>query len=83
MVDPRGIEPLSENLLISPSPGAVRNLNFPSGDIHGQISLFSSHFLRDRLNGEPSVHGLRLLDAQSEAAKLLGGTGGIVPRHCP
>ena len=76
LVDPRGIEPLSENLLISPSPGAVRNFNFPSEAVYGQTSSLGSHFLRDRFNGEPSVHGLRLLDAQSEAAKLLRGTGG-------
>ena len=83
LVDPRGIEPLSENLLISPSPGAVRNFNFPSEAVYGQTSSLGSHFLRDRFNGEPSVHGLRSFDAQSEAAKLLGGTGGISAAALP
>ena len=83
LVDPRGIEPLSENLLIPLSPGAVRYLNFPSKAVNGQTSSLGSHFLRDRLNGEPSVHGLRSFDAQSEAAKLLGGTGGISAAALP
>jgi hypothetical protein len=42
-----------------------------------------SHFLRGRVNGEPPTHVHRCLDAQSEAAILLGGTGGVMPRHCP
>ena len=82
-MDPRGIEPLSENLLISPSPGAVRYLKFPSEAVNGQTSSLGSHFLRDRFNGEPSVHGLRSFDAQSEAAKLLGGTGGMIAAALP
>jgi hypothetical protein len=42
-----------------------------------------SHFLRGRFNGEPPTHVHRCHDAQSEAAILLGGTGGVMPRHCP
>ena len=83
LVDPRGIEPLSENLLISLSPGAFCYLGFPLGDVNRQTSLLGSHFLRDRFNGEPSVHGLRSFDAQSEAAKLLGGTGGMIAAALP
>ena len=77
MVDPRGIEPLSENLLIGPSPSAVRYLDFPSGAVNGQTSLSGSHFLRDRFNGETPMHVHRSNDAQSEVAILLGGTGGL------
>ena len=83
LVDPRGVEPLSENLLIQPSPSAVRFLYFPLCAVNGQTAHSGSHFLRGRFNGEPPAHVHRLLDAQSESAILLGGTGGIMPRHCP
>ena len=76
LVEARGIEPLSENLLIQLSPSAVRRLDFPLCDGGGQPSLAGSHLLRDALDGERRVHVHRLLDAQSEAAILLGGTGG-------
>ena len=82
MVEARGVEPLSENLLIQLSPSAVRLLKFPASGGGGQPSDLGSHFLRDRFNGEPPMHVHRLHDAQSEAAILLGGTGGIIrPRH--
>ena len=76
MVDPRGIEPLSENLLIQLSPGAFCYLSFPLSDVNRQTSFSGSHFMRGRLNGERPPHVHRLLDAQSEAAILFGGTGG-------
>ena len=76
LVDPRGVEPLSENLLIQLSPGAVCYLNFPLCAVSRQTSLLGSHFLRGRLNGERPTHVHRLLDAQSEAAIFFGGTGG-------
>ena len=56
LVDPRGIEPLSENLLIWPSPSAVYYLEFPAGDVNRQTSPLGSHFLRDRFNGETPMH---------------------------
>ena len=81
-MEARGVEPLSENLLIQLSPSAVRLLAFPLSGGDGQPSDSGSHFLRDRFNGETPMHVHRLLDAQSEAAILLGGTGGIImPRH--
>ena len=83
LVDPRGVEPLSENLLIQPSPSAVRYLEFPLQAVNGQTSRLGSHFLRGRFNGERSAHVHRCHDAQSEVAILLGGTGGVMPRHCP
>ena len=83
LVDPRGVEPLSENLLIQLSPSAVRFLYFPLCAVNGQTAHSGSHFLRGRFNGEPPAHVHRVLDAQSESAILLGGTGGIMPRHCP
>ena len=72
----RGVEPLSENLLIQLSPSAFRLLEFPLMHGGGQPYLSGSHFMRDGLNGERPVHVHRLHDAQSEAAILLGGTGG-------
>ena len=83
LVDPRGIEPLSENLLIWLSPGAFCPLEFPSSDAGRQASDLGSHFLHGRFNGETPTHVHRSNDAQSKAAILLGGTGGFMPRHCP
>ena len=77
MVEARGVEPLSENLLIQLSPSASRLLGFPARDGGGQPACLGSHFLRDRFNGEPPMHVHRLHDAQSRAAILSGGTGGI------
>ena len=60
LVEMRGVEPLSENRSMRLSPGA-------SSD---QISLWTvsdakpdtgSHFVRDRLNGEPPMHGHRYM----------------------
>ena len=76
LVEARGVEPLSENLLIQLSPSAFRLLEFPLRHGGGQPYLAGSHFMRDALNGERRVHVHRLHDAQSEAAILLGGTGG-------
>ncbi len=39
LVEPRGIEPLSENLFIQLSPDAVHHLDFPSPDAGGQASV--------------------------------------------
>ena len=75
-MEARGVEPLSENLLIQLSPSAFRLLDFPLKGGGGQPSFAGSHFMRDALNGERRVHVHRLHDAQSEAAILLGGTGG-------
>ena len=84
LVEMRGIEPLSENLLIQLSPSAFRLLEFPLTHGGGQPYVAGSHFMRDALNGERRVHVHRSNDAQSEVAILLGGTGGIImPRHCP
>ncbi len=79
----RGVEPLSENLLIQLSPSAFRLLEFPLNDGGGQPSFAGSHLMHDALDGEQRVHVHRLLDAQSRAAILSGGTGGVItPRHC-
>ena len=74
---------MSENLLIRLSPWSVCYLNFPLNDVNKQTSFSGSHLLRDRLDGETPMHVHRLLDAQPEAAILLGGTGGIYATALP
>ena len=56
MVELRGVEPLSENLLIQLSPGAECLLKlFPQrADI--QARQGSNRFVRDRLNGKSPMH---------------------------
>ena len=75
LVEARGVEPLSENLLIQLSPSAFRLLEFPLTHGGGQPYVAGSHFMRDALNGERRVHVHRSNDAQSKAAVLIGGTG--------
>ncbi len=83
LVDPRGIEPLSENLLIQLSPGAFCLLLFPSSAVGRQTALLGSHFIHGRFNGESSAHGHRLNDAQSRSAVAPRGTGGIYATALP
>ncbi len=45
LVEPRGIEPLSENHLSRLSPSAARLLRFPSPDAGGQASGYGSRFV--------------------------------------
>ena len=56
LVDPRGIEPLSENLFTGPSPWAVCDLKFPSAVGHRRSTPSGSPFLHDRYKCELSVH---------------------------
>ena len=56
LVEARGVEPLSENLLIWLSPSAFRLFLFPSLHDGGQSWRSGSHFLHDRLNGEKPMH---------------------------
>ena len=56
LVDPRGIEPLSENLAAGPSPWAVCNLKFPLCGGHRQPPPAGSAFMHDRSNREPPIH---------------------------
>ena len=46
MVEMRGIEPLSESMLIQPSPSASNNLGFPSQTAHWQAVCYGSFILR-------------------------------------
>ena len=56
MVELRGIEPLSENLLIQLSPGAGRLLDLFSYDADEQASEESNRFLHDRFNDKTPMH---------------------------
>ena len=56
MVDPRGVEPLSENPLTSLSPWAVDLWDFPIKAAEGQAILTGSPFCHDCVKGEATVH---------------------------
>ena len=76
LVELRGIEPLSENLLIQLSPGAGRLFNLFSFNAGVQALKESNRFLHDRLNGKPPMHVHHSNDAQSRFVVLPRGTGG-------
>jgi len=82
LVEPTGVEPVSENLLISLSPGAFCFLEFPLRDANRQASHLGSRFIHDRFNGKPPVRIHHLPDAHTGVVILPGGTGGIKPQHC-
>ena len=56
LVEVRGIEPLSENLLIQLSPGAERLLELFLIRAGVQARIRSNRFMRDRFNGKPPMH---------------------------
>ena len=70
-----GIEPMSENPLIKPSPWAVCYLEFPVKSANRHALYPGSPFLLDRLKCEPPMQVHRSDDVQSKVAVLLGGTG--------
>ena len=76
MVDPRGVEPLSESPLIRPSPWAVRYLEFPFDAANRHAASQGSPFMHDRFKSEQPMHVHHSDDVQSEVVVLLGGTGG-------
>ena len=75
MVEVRGIEPLSENLLIQLSPGAGHLFCLFSSRAGAQARIESNRFLHDRFNGKTPMHVHHLHDVQSQVVVLLGGTG--------
>ncbi len=76
LVDLRGIEPLSENLLIQLSPGAGCLLCLFPLNAGIQALSESNRFLHDRLNGKTPMHVHHSNDAQSRFVVLPRGTGG-------
>ena len=56
MVEVRGIEPLSENLLIQLSPGAECLFSLFLTRADSQARDRSNRFVRDRFNGKPPMH---------------------------
>lgn len=64
-VEPRGVEPLSEDRTNEASPSAVRDLTFPLPDSRGQDAGFSS-FIKSRRPQSLS----RLVPCFSDAACL-------------
>ena len=75
MVDLRGVEPLSENLLIQLSPGAEYLLCLSRRRAGTQARCESNRFLHDRFNGKTPMHVHHSLDAQSRFVVLPRGTG--------
>ena len=67
LVDPRGVEPLSESPLIRLSPWAVCYLEFPICGVSRQTPRQGSHFMRDRFNGETPMHGHRSMTLGSRS----------------
>ncbi len=75
LVEMMGIEPMSENPLIKPSPWAVCYLEFPVKSANRHAPYPGSPFVLDRLKSEPPMQVHRSFDAQSSVAVLRGGTG--------
>ena len=75
MVEVRGIEPLSENLLIQLSPGAGHLLDLFLTCAGAQAQMRSNRFVRDRFNGKPPMHVHHCHDVQSRFVVLPRGTG--------
>jgi len=81
LVDPRGIEPLSENPFTGPSTWVVHDLKFPLDNGHGHPSPSGSPFLHDRYKCELPMHVHHYLTLQprpwyssAERAALSRGT---------
>ena len=56
LVDPRGVEPLSENLFIQLSPSAFCLLKFPSISADKQAYISGSFFVYDSFKSKRAVH---------------------------
>ena len=56
LVEARGVEPLSENLLIWLSPGAGGYLDFPTADGNRHPAVTGSFFLHDCLKSKRAMH---------------------------
>ena len=56
VVEARGVEPLSENLLIWLSPGAGGYLNFPMAVGNRHSTVTGSFFLHDCLKSKRAMH---------------------------
>ena len=60
LVEMRGVEPLSENRSMRLSPGASSDY-ISLRTVSDAKPYAGSHFVRDRLNGEPPMHGHRYM----------------------
>ena len=76
MVETTGIEPVSKNPFIRPSPWAVYLLKFPFAAADKQAAPQGIPFLLDRFKREPPMQVHCSNDAQTKVAVILGGTGG-------
>ncbi len=82
LVDPRGIEPLSENLFTGPSSWTVCDLKFPLNGGHRRSPLAGSPFLHDRYKCELSVHVHHCMTPQPWSWSSSVERAAKEPRHC-
>ena len=82
MVDPRGIEPLSENPFTGPSSWVVCGLEFPLDGGHRQSPSAGSPFLHDRCKCEVSVHVHHYMTLRPGSWSSSGERAAKEPRHC-
>ena len=76
LVETTGIEPVSKNPFIRPSPWAVYLFKLPFVAADKQAAPQGIPFLLDRFKREPPMQVHCSNDAQTKVAVILGGTGG-------
>ena len=82
LVDPRGIEPLSENSFTGLSSWAVCDLNFPLCVGHRRSTPAGSPFLHDRYKCELPMHVHHYMTLQPRPWYSPGERAAKKPRHC-
>ena len=83
LVDPRGVEPLSESLFTGPSPWAVCDLAFPLNGGHRQSPIAGSPFMHDRYKCELSMHVHHYMTLRSGPWYSPRERVAIMPQPCP
>ena len=82
LVDPRGIEPLSENPFTGPSTWIVCGLDFPLRVGHRQSTRAGSPFLHDRYKCELPMHVHHCMTLSPWPWYSSGERAAKKPRHC-
>ena len=82
MVDPRGIEPLSENPFTGLSSWVVYDLEFPLGVGHRQSTPAGSPFMHDRYKCELPMHVHHCMTLSPWSWYSSGERAAKEPRHC-
>ena len=82
LVDPRGIEPLSENPFTEPSTWIAYDLKFPLGGGHKHPPPAGSPFLHDRYKCELPMHVHHCMTLSPWSWSSSGERAAKKPRHC-